>query len=172
MTVRIKPWRSVKAGASDGPARHATRGHVGAGTQGWTSLPCSGGAMVSRTRLDNRLIVPFRLRDRSAPIATAAVSFETREVNCRDGSDSRYPPCGPGRLLRLARAAARPVTAWQADRRWWRGCACRFLRSQGLWGPRRNAGTACTRALSAAHLCQRPFQGLPTAGRRRHLGVG
>jgi pimeloyl-ACP methyl ester carboxylesterase len=36
------------------------------------------------------------------------------------------------------------------------------------FGPRRHAGTASVRALSATHLCQRAFQGIPTAGRRRH----
>src|SRR6267378_126105 len=37
-------------------------------------------------------------------------------------------------------------------------------------GPRRHAGTAGARALSATHFCQRPFQALPTAGRCRHQG--
>ena len=32
--------------------------------------------------------------------------------------NSHHPPCGSGRLLRLGRAAARPVAARQADRRW------------------------------------------------------
>ena len=64
-----------------------------------------------------------------------------------------------------------PSLARQAHRRRWRGRAGRFLRSQGLRGARRHAGTAGARALSAAHFCRRPFQGLPAAGRRRHQGA-
>jgi DNA polymerase-4 len=44
------------------------------------------------------------------------------------------------------------------------------LRSQGLRGPRRHAGTTGARAVSAAHLRRRPFRALPAAGRCRHQG--
>ena len=89
-------------------------------------------------------------------------------VNGRVGNDSHHPPCGPRCLLCIGRAAARPVAARQADRRRRRGRARRLVRGQGLRRPRRHAGTAGARALSAADLRRRPFQGVPAAGRCRH----
>src|SRR5260221_9164764 len=58
--------------------------------------------------------------------------LETSQVNGWDGNDGHHPPCRPGCLLCLGRAATRPFVARQAHRRRWWGCACRFLRSQGL----------------------------------------
>ena len=100
--------------------------------------------------------------------AAAADHFRgMSRVNVPDGNDSHHPACGPRRLLCLGRAIARSVPARQADRGRWRCRACRLLRSQGLRGARRHAGTAGARALSAAHFRRRPFQGLPAARRRR-----
>ena len=92
-------------------------------------------------------------------------------VNCGDGNDSHHPPCGPRRLLRLGRAAARPVAARQADRRRRRGGARRVLRGEGLRRARRHAGAAGARALPAADLRRRPFQGVPAARRCRDRGA-
>ena len=107
---------------------------------------------------------------------------KTRAANCgprdpapgnlRDGSDGHHPPCGPRRLLCLGRADAGSVVARQARRGRRRGGARGVLRSQGLRGAQRNAGTEGARALSGAHFCQRPFQGLSAAGRCRHAGGG
>src|SRR5215472_18761885 len=57
------------------------------------------------------------------------------EVRCRYGRASHDPPRGFGRLLRLGRAAARPILARAADCGGWRGRARRFIRGQGLRGP-------------------------------------
>jgi hypothetical protein len=96
--------------------------------------------------------------------------LEAPQMNGRDGNDSHHPPCRPGCLLCFRRAAARPFVARQAHSRRWCGCACRFLRSQGLRGARWHARTAGARTLSATHLCQRPFPPLPTARRCRDQG--
>src|ERR1700747_2067525 len=106
----------------------------------------------------------------ASPLSRIKNLLKTSRVNGWDGNDSQHPPRRPGRLLCLGRAATRPVVARQAGRRWWRGCACRFLRSQGLRGPRRHAGTAGARALSATHFCQGPFQGLPYFKDYQRLG--
>ena len=140
---------------------------------GFLSLPASWtprGADGIAHALDNRpcvfslcSIVENLLKNKLRPVV-----FEMPRVNGRDGNDSHHPPRGPGCLLRIGRAAARAILERQTDCRRRRGCACRFLRGEGLRRPRRHAGTARARTLSATHLCRRPFQGLPTARRCRH----
>ncbi len=70
----------------------------------------------------------------------------------------------------FGRAIACPFVVRQTHRRRWWGCAAASYEGQGIGGPRRHARTASARALSSTQFCQRAFQGLPTAGRRRHQG--
>jgi hypothetical protein len=69
------------------------------------------------------------------------------------GNDSHDPSCRPGCVLCFGRAVARSILARQPHRRRWRSCARRFLRSQGLRGPRGYARQTSARALSAARFC-------------------
>jgi impB/mucB/samB family len=64
---------------------------------------------------------------RSLYVLTVENLPETSQLNGWDGNDSQHPPCRPGCLLCLRRAAARPFVARQVHRRRWRGCACRFV---------------------------------------------
>src|SRR6516162_11412489 len=78
--------------------------------------------------------VPFMFLEQGTAQSQTAAEPRTR-LRCRYGRTSHDPPRGFGRLLRLGRAAARPVLARPADCGGWRGRARRLLRSQGFRGP-------------------------------------
>ena len=83
------------------------------------------------------------LRQRSLTLGVCSLYVlyeDSARVSGPDGNDSHHPPCGPGCLLCLGRATARPVIARQAHRGRRRGRACRILRSQGVRRSRRHAG--------------------------------